>query len=256
MLTYTEPQRTPGPSASPLPRHIAVIMDGNGRWAQQRGLPRLAGHRAGTENIHRVVRATLERGVPYLTIYAFSTENWSRPREEVRGLFGILAEVIHRETSALHKQGVQIRHLGSLEGLPAPLRGSIVEAIELTKANRRLVLAVAFNYGGRREIVAAVQRIVREGLSPEEITEELVSARLSTDGLPDPDLIIRTGGEVRLSNFLIWQAAYSEYYATPTLWPDFGPEDLAEALAAYCQRQRRFGGLAGPPTQPAPLPTA
>ena len=254
MLTYTEPQRPPGPPASPPPRHIAVIMDGNGRWAQQRGLPRLSGHQAGTENIHRLVRAILERDIPYLTVYAFSTENWSRPQEEVTGLFEILRAVIHREAQALHEQGVQIRHLGSLEGVPDRLRRAILEAIELTKANRRLVLAVAFNYGGRGEIVAAVQRIVREGLSPEEVTEKAIATHLSTDGLPDPDLIIRTGGEVRMSNFLIWQAAYAEYYATPTLWPDFGPEDLAAALAAYCQRQRRFGGLAGP-TGPAPLPT-
>ncbi|MBI3953843.1 MAG: di-trans,poly-cis-decaprenylcistransferase [Chloroflexi bacterium] len=253
MATRAEPHNPPAPAAAGLPRHVAIIMDGNGRWAHQRGLPRLAGHRAGTDNIKRLVRSVLELGIPYLTIYAFSTENWNRPLEEVQGLFGILREVIDREVRALHEQGVQIRHLGRTEGIPTGLQRAISRATELTKANRRLVLAVAFNYGGRREILDAVQRLVAAGLPPAAVTEETFAAHLSTAGLPDPDLIIRSGGEVRMSNFLIWQAAYAEYYATATLWPDFGPEDLAAALRAYCQRQRRFGGLNGQgPLTPAP----
>ena len=225
-------------------------MDGNGRWARQRGLPRLAGHRAGTDNIHRLVRAVIENGIPYLTIYAFSTENWNRPAGEVRGLFRILDEVIDREAKALHEQGVQILHLGSLEGIPGPLQRAIRHAIALTKNNQRMVLSVAFNYGGRREILEAVRRLLREGLPPDALTEEVFAAHLTTGGLPDPDLIIRTGGEVRLSNFLIWQAAYSEYYATPTLWPDFGPDDLAVALSEYAKRQRRYGALASGDSEP------
>lgn len=228
-------------------------MDGNGRWAQRRGLPRLAGHRAGTENIRRLVRSVLEQGIPYLTIYAFSTENWSRPQEEVHGLFGILREVIDREAQALNEQGVRIRHLGRTEGLPSSLKRAIQAATELTRDNRLLTLSVAFNYGGRREILDAVQHIMRAGIAPDQLTEEVLSSYLGTGGLPDPDLIIRTGGEMRLSNFLIWQAAYAEYYSTATLWPDFGPPDLAEALSAYRQRQRRFGGLKTPPQHPESL---
>lgn len=228
---------------SAIPQHIAIIMDGNGRWAQQRGLPRAMGHRAGTENIRRIVQEAKALGVGYLTLYAFSTENWNRPGPEVRALMTILGEFIDRETAALHAEGVQIRHLGSLEGLSPQLQAKVRYALELTRHNTALVLAVAFNYGGRADIVQAVRAIVREGIPPEAITEAVIADHLYTRGMPDPDLIVRTAGEFRLSNFLIWQAAYAEYYSTPVFWPDFGPEDLKQAVAAYGQRERRFGAL-------------
>lgn len=239
-------QRTVSSTESaPLPRHVAIIMDGNGRWAQRRGLPRLAGHRAGTEKIHAIVECFLDCGIEYLTIYAFSTENWLRPAEEVLGLFGILEEVIHHEAFALHRLGVQVRHVGRLDGVKPSLQETIRWATDLTKDNRRMVLSVAFNYGGRRELVDAVQGIVADGVPAERIDESLLSSYLYTGDAPDPDLIIRTGGEMRLSNFLIWQAAYAEYYATPVYWPDFGPDEVHKALLAYGQRQRRFGSIAG-----------
>lgn len=226
-----------------IPTHVAIIMDGNGRWAKQRGLPRLAGHRAGTENIRRVVEVFAEYQVKYLTLYAFSTENWKRPQMEVRGLLQILSERINREVKALHEKGVRIRHLGSLDGLSEKLRQKVCSAIELTKNNTKITLSIAFDYGGRAEIMDAVKRIVREGLTPDMIDENLFSRYLYSEGLPDPDLIIRTGGEMRLSNFLLWQSAYSEHYFTPTLWPDFGKEEIEKALIAYSQRERRFGTL-------------
>jgi undecaprenyl diphosphate synthase len=224
-----------------IPTHVAVIMDGNGRWARSRGLPRLMGHRQGTENIRRVLTAAVEYGIKVLTVYAFSTENWQRPLEEVRGLMTILEQTIQREVPELHKNGVQLRHIGRLEGLSPQLQKAVRDAIELTQNNDRIILNVAFNYGGRAEIVDAVRRIIRDSRSPEDITEELVSCYLYTCGLPDPDLIIRTGGEMRLSNYLIWQAAYAEYYATEKYWPDFDKHELYLALQAYNQRQRRFG---------------
>lgn len=228
---------------SPLPRHVAIIMDGNGRWAKQRGLPRLAGHRAGTDNIRRVVECFHRYQVKYLTLYAFSTENWRRPDEEVSGLFRILAEMIDRETRALHEKNVKLYHLGRLDGLSEELQAKVHKAIELTKNNTGITLSIAFDYGGRAEILDAVRRIIKDGVPAEEITESLFSKYLYTSEVPEPDLIIRTAGEMRLSNFLIWQAAYSEYYATPTLWPDFGEEDVEKALIAYSHRERRFGGL-------------
>jgi len=218
-------------------------MDGNGRWAKQRGLPRLAGHRAGTENIHRVIECFAEHQVKYLTLFAFSTENWNRPSREVTGLLRILEEVIERETKKLHEKGVKLRHLGRLDGLSERLQQKLQRAIELTKDNTRMTLSLAFNYGSRAEIVDALKRILRQGISPESIDEALISSYLYTAGLPDPDLIIRTAGEMRLSNFLLWQAAYSEYYCTPTFWPDFDREEIEKALVAYSQRERRFGGL-------------
>lgn len=224
-----------------LPRHVAIIMDGNGRWALSRGLPRLAGHKAGTENLRRVIRSTVEFGVKYLTIYAFSTENWGRPLEEVRGLMSILEDVLDKELAELHAEGVQLRHIGRLERLSPKLQKKVLEAIELTKNNDRLVLNVAFNYGGRDEIVHAIQKIIRDGIPAEQVTDELVSQYLYTAGVPDPDLIIRTSGELRVSNFLIWQAAYSEWYVTPTYWPDFDQEEYRRALEAFAQRDRRFG---------------
>jgi undecaprenyl diphosphate synthase len=231
------------PLSSVVPQHIGIIMDGNGRWAQEHGLPRLEGHRAGTENIRRVLQACGEAGIKVVTIYAFSTENWHRPTEEVRGLIGILERVLEREVENFHREGVKLRHIGDLEGLPDGLRKSVLDAIELTKNNERMTLNVAFNYGGRAEIVRGVRRIVEDGVRPEDISEELFNHYLYTEGLPDPDLIIRTGGEMRLSNFLIWQSAYAEYYSTATYWPDFDKEELTKALGAYARRERRFGRL-------------
>lgn len=216
-------------------------MDGNGRWAISRGLPRLAGHKAGTENLRRVIRSTVEFGVKYLTIYAFSTENWGRPPEEVKGLMYILEDVIDRELAELHKEGVQLRHIGRLERLAPTLQEKVLDAVEMTKDNDRLILNVAFNYGGRDEIVNAIQHIIKDGIPPEEVTDELVGRYLFTAGVPDPDLIIRTSGELRISNFLIWQAAYSEWYVTPTYWPDFNKEEYGRALETFAQRERRYG---------------
>ena len=224
-----------------VPTHVAIIMDGNGRWASERGLPRLAGHRAGVENLRRVLRAAAEFGIGYLTIYAFSTENWERPTSEVRGLMNILEEVIDRELKELHANGVQLRHIGRLEGLKPELQQKVRQAIDLTKLNTGLVLNVAWNYGGRSEIIHAIQRILEDGLDPATIDEGVVNRYLFTADSPDPDLVIRTSGEMRVSNFLIWQSAYSEWWFTPTYWPDFGPEELRQALWAYAQRDRRFG---------------
>lgn len=228
---------------SPLPNHVAIIMDGNGRWAKQRGLPRLAGHQAGTNNVRRVVDRFNNYKIKYLTLYAFSTENWRRPDEEVNGLIHILARMIDRETKALHEKGVRLFHLGKADSLSEELQAKVNKAIELTKNNTGITLSIAFDYGGRAEILDAVRRIVRDGIRPEDITESLFSSYLYTPNIPEPDLIIRTAGEMRLSNFLIWQSAYSEYYATPTLWPDFKDEEVDKALIAYSRRERRFGGL-------------
>ena len=226
-----------------IPRHVAVIMDGNGRWARARGQPRLAGHRAGTRNIRRVLRACASSGVEVLTIYAFSTENWGRPSAEVRGLMRLLEQALTEQLAELHAEGVQIRHSGSLERVSESLSKAIQEALELTKDNQRIILNVAFNYGGRAEIMNAVRRIIADGVAAEEVNEDLFTRYLHTAGLPDPDLIIRTAGEMRLSNFLIWQGAYAEYYSTPTYWPDFDQEELRKALEAYAARERRFGRL-------------
>ena len=228
-----------------MPQHVAIIMDGNGRWALSRGKPRLAGHRAGTENLRRVIRASVEFGVKYLTIYAFSTENWGRPPAEVKGLMHIFENVIDKELDELHEEGVQLRHIGRLEKLAPKLRRKVLDAIDLTKDNDRLVLNIAFNYGGRDEIVYAVQNMLRDGISAEDVNLELISQYLFTAGIPDPDLVIRTSGELRTSNFLIWQSAYSEWYITPTFWPDFDKEEYAKALETYAQRDRRFGGVSG-----------
>ena len=226
-----------------IPRHVAMIMDGNGRWALARGLPRMAGHKAGTENLRRVIRAAVEFGIKYLTIYAFSTENWGRPPEEVRGLLNILEDVIDRELKELNQEGVQLHHLGRLEKLAPSLQEKVLDAVELTKHNERLILNIAWNYGGRDEIVQAIQRIIKEGIQPDKVTDELVGQYLYTAGVPDPDLIIRTSGELRVSNFLIWQAAYSEWYVTPTYWPDFNKEEFRRALETFGRRDRRYGGV-------------
>ena len=224
-----------------VPLHVALIMDGNGRWAIQRGLPRLAGHRAGVENLRGIITACVEFGIPYLTIYAFSTENWGRPREEVDGLLFILNEVLDKELDELNRQGVQLRHIGRLEGLSALTQKKVRQAMELTRHNQRLVLNVAFNYGGRDEIVYAIQQMMADGVRPEQVNTELVSRYLFTAGQPDPDLIVRTAGELRISNFLLWQAAYAEYYAADVYWPDFNKDELRRALEQFAQRERRLG---------------
>lgn len=227
----------------PIPRHVAIIMDGNGRWAKEHGLPRLSGHKVGTENLRRVIEIMAEYGVEYLTLYAFSTENWTRPAAEVRGLFHLLGQVIDKESKALHEKGARICHLGTLGGLDPKLQSKVRQALELTKNNRRITVCIAFNYGGRAEILEAVRRIVKEGVPAETLDEEEFRRHLYSPDVPDPDLIIRTGGDMRISNFLIWQSAYSEYFSVPTYWPDFGRGDIEKALIAYSQRQRRFGGL-------------
>jgi undecaprenyl diphosphate synthase len=229
-----------------IPTHVAIIMDGNGRWALSRGLPRLAGHRAGTENLRRIITACVEFGIKYLTIYAFSTENWGRPREEVDGLMHILEDVIDRELAEIHKEGVRLRHIGRLERLDLKIQEKVLEAIKLTKDNDRLVLNVAFNYGGRDEIICAIQKMIRDNIQPGEVTSDLVSRYLFTAGAPDPDLIIRTSGELRVSNFLIWQGAYSEWFVTSTYWPDFNKEEFRKALDTFSSRDRRYGGLSKP----------
>jgi len=224
------------------PYHVGIIMDGNGRWAKANNKMRIEGHRAGTENLRRTLTSSVEFGVKMLTIYAFSTENWKRPPFEVMGLMKILEDVIDRELGELNKNGVQLRHIGRLERLHPTIRKKVLHAIDMTKQNDRLVLNVAFNYGGRQEIVDAVQRIAQEGILADEITEDVLSQHMYTEGCPDPDLIIRTSGEFRTSNFLIWQAAYAEYYITPTYWPDFDKAEYYKALQEFSQRDRRYGG--------------
>lgn len=219
-------------------------MDGNGRWAKARGLPRLAGHRAGTDNLRRILRACVKHGIKILTIYAFSTENWGRPVEEVRGLMSILEQVIERELKELHAEGVRIQHIGRMDGISPRLQKKIRQAVELTRNNDTLVLNVAFNYGGRQEIIDAVRRIIQDGVDPERVDDALFGQYLYTAGQPDPDMIVRTSGELRVSNFLIWQGAYAEYYVTPTFWPDFDENELQQALEQYASRERRFGLIA------------
>jgi len=231
------------PSLQQVPQHVAIIMDGNGRWAIKRGLPRLAGHKAGTDNLRRIIEASVEFGVKYLTIYAFSTENWGRSSEEVEGLLRILEDVIDRELNELNKQGVQVKHIGRLERLSPQLQKKVINAMEITGDNDRLILCVAWNYGGRDEIVCAIQHMLKDGINPDDVTPELVSKYLFTAGIPDPDLVIRTSGELRISNFLIWQTAYSEWYITPTFWPDFGKEEYHRALEEFGQRDRRYGAV-------------
>jgi undecaprenyl diphosphate synthase len=218
-------------------------MDGNGRWARARGMPRAAGHRAGTKNIRRVLIEAVEIGIKALTVYAFSTENWARPKDEVNHLMRLISQGIQDELDELDARGVRILHSGRMTGVSPSLQEEIRVAVERTKDNDVITLNVAFNYGGRAEIVDAIKAIMRDGVPPEEVTEELVSQHLYTPDLPDPDLIVRTGGEFRLSNFLIWQAAYAEFYATPTYWPDFDEAELRKAVAVFQHRDRRFGKI-------------
>jgi len=224
-----------------VPNHVAIIMDGNGRWARARGLPRLAGHKAGTKNLRRIIEACVEFGIKYLTIYAFSTENWNRPEDEVQGLMNIFDDVFERELAELHRQGARLRHIGRMEGVRESMQEKIRRGENYTKNNDRLILNVAFNYGGRDEIVHAIQEMLRQGVKPEEVTDELVSEYMFTSGTPDPDLVIRTSGEMRISNFLLWQAAYAEWIFPEVYWPDFGRKELLDAICDYSQRERRYG---------------
>ncbi len=225
-------------------RHIAIIMDGNGRWASKRHLPRLAGHKAGVSALRRVVQfASDEKKVDLISVYAFSTENWGRPKPEVEGLMRLFWETIRSDVERLHRDGVRLRHLGRLYNLSPDIQRAIHESVELTKNNTGIGLNLCFNYGGRAELVDAIRQMMVDGRDPETIDEDLIASYLYTRDLPDPDMVIRTAGEMRVSNFLIWQSAYSEYYATSTLWPDFGPDDLVAALDSYYQRRRRFGLL-------------
>ena len=226
-----------------VPQHVAIIMDGNGRWATDRGLSRSDGHRAGTENVRRTIESFAQAGVRYLTLYAFSTENWERPSDEVDTLISIIQEVIGPESENLHNMGVRIRHIGSLSRLSDEMRGAIEYSTALTQDNERLTLCVAFNYGARAEILEAVRRILREGVDPETVTERSFADYLDTAGIPDPDLVIRTAGEMRLSNFLLWQSAYAEFYSTSALWPDFDAAEVDKAIDAYRRRRRKFGRI-------------
>jgi len=226
-----------------IPRHIAIIMDGNGRWAKKRGLPRLAGHRQGTENLRRIIKACVEFGIQYLTIYAFSTENWGRPEDEVRGLSQIFNDAFVNEFDELNRQGVRIIHLGQREGIGSEMMAKIDDAVEKSKTNERLTLSVGLNYGSRNEIMHAVRKIVADGIPVDQITEPLISDYLFTKGIPDPDLVIRTSGELRLSNFLLWQSAYSEWVFPDVLWPDYSREELIKSLQEYAKRDRRFGKI-------------
>jgi undecaprenyl diphosphate synthase len=242
-MPFTNGPAAPGEQSMPdkTPQHVAIIMDGNGRWALSRGLPRIAGHRAGTENLRRIFEGCGELGIKYLTLYAFSTENWGRPEEEVRGLMRILEDVIDSELEELGEQGVQLRHIGILDQLNPSLRKKVLQAVEMTKDNDKLVLNIAFNYGGRDEIVRAIRHMIEDGVPAEEVTDEKVSKYLYTRDVPDPDLVIRTSGELRISNFLIWQAAYAEWYFTDVFWPDFGKEELVKAVEEFSARERRYG---------------
>jgi undecaprenyl diphosphate synthase len=225
-------------------------MDGNGRWASERGLSRQKGHRAGAENIRRAIRAAGERGVEVLTLYAFSTENWTRPRAEVSALIRLIPRFIKNELRELHENGVRLVHIGDLSALDASIRAQVEDAIELTRNNDRMTVALAFSYGGRAEITQAVKRIIEDKVPASRVDEELVGRYLYTAPIGDPDLVIRTAGEMRLSNFLLWQSAYAEFYSTPTFWPDFDGDALDAALDAYAKRVRKFGDVAPKGKQP------
>lgn len=230
-----------------MPTHVAIIMDGNGRWAAQRGLPRFEGHRKGIEAIRRAVRLAAEFGIQYLTVYSFSAENWRRPEEEVTFLMGLLKRFVRHDLAELHSSNVRVRIIGEREGLAPDIRLLLDEAEQLTRDNTGLTLVIAFNYGGRQEIASAVRalaRKVQEGsLDPASIDMDTIGAALDTHGIPDPDLVIRTSGEQRVSNFLTWQTAYSEFVFLPVFWPDFDESSFRAAIDEYCRRDRRFGGL-------------
>jgi undecaprenyl diphosphate synthase len=250
-MTLADPRAVaPGPKGfgGAVPRHVAIIMDGNGRWAAERGLPRSEGHRRGVEAVRRTVRAALDLGIGYVTLFSFSSENWSRPPAEVDFLFGLLRFFIRRDLADLNRDGVRVRVIGERERLPGDIASLIEEAEQLTEGNRLLTLVVAFNYGARDEIARAVRRIAAEAkagtLDPDLIDQTTVAAHLDTAGMPDPDLVVRTSGEMRLSNFLLWQAAYAELVFLPIYWPDFGAEALNTAIEQFTARSRRYGGVA------------
>jgi undecaprenyl diphosphate synthase len=230
-----------------VPRHIAIIMDGNGRWAKERGRPRIAGHEQGAESVRAVTEACVELGVEFLTVYAFSTENWKRPKAEVDALWALLEHFIAQETPTLMKNGVRLRAIGRIHELPESCQRALQEAIELTAKNPATTLVLALNYSGRTEIIDTVREMCREAaagkLDADSLTEEIFTQHLYTNEYPDPDLLIRTSGELRLSNFLLWQLSYTEIYVTQKMWPDFGKEDLRDAIGEFNKRHRRFGGL-------------
>jgi len=232
---------------SSIPKHVAIIMDGNGRWAQKHHLPRLSGHEAGRKSVKEVVQAAIHHGIRYLTLYAFSVENWQRPREEVQGLMGLLRGVLREELKEMGEQGIRLRMIGRKQDLPEAVREELEVAMEDTKGNTKLNLILALSYGSRVEITEAVQAVAREVkagvLDPEAISEKTVSDHLYTREIPDPDLLIRTSGEMRISNFMLWQISYAEIHVTPVLWPDFGKKEFELALADYAARERRFGGV-------------
>lgn len=234
---------SPAKKITRFPTHVAVVPDGNGRWAEQRGLPRLAGHRAGAENMWRMIQYFTEYPIQYLTLYGFSTENWNRPVDEVAGLLTLLEEFISGKIAEIHSKGIRLNHIGRLKELPSQLQKTINDAVKLTRKNSSMILSLAFNYGGRSEIVDAVRRLIDEGIPSEKIDEKLFNSYLYTADLPEVDLVIRTADELRLSNFLIWQTAYSEYYFTKVLWPDIRKRDINKALLSYSQRERRFGRI-------------
>jgi undecaprenyl diphosphate synthase len=237
-------KKTESPS---VPRHVAIIMDGNGRWAQQHKLPRLSGHEAGRKSVKAVTMAAIDQGVRYLTLYAFSVENWQRPRDEVQGLMGLLRGVLREELAEMGREGIRLRTIGRRQDLPEAVREELEAAIEKTKTNTKLDLILALSYGSRVEITEAAKTIAREAkagtLDPEAVDEKTFAQHLYTRDLPDPDLLIRTSGEMRVSNFMLWQISYAEIYVTPVLWPDFGKKEFAAALADYAKRERRFGGI-------------
>ncbi|MDD5082966.1 MAG: polyprenyl diphosphate synthase [Dehalococcoidales bacterium] len=234
--------RPPEPT-SRLPRHVAIVMDGNGRWAAERGLPRIEGHRRGLETASEAARVFIDYGIPYLTLYAFSTENWKRPPTEVLGLFSLMVDFLDKGVSFALEHGIRFQALGHMEELPPPLQKVVSHAVEATRGCNRLTASVCLNYGARAEMLHVIRGLVLKGVPASDITEAMINAGLYTAGMPDPDLIIRTGGEQRLSNFLLWQAAYAEFYFTDTLWPDFDRNEIQKALENYSSRQRRFGAI-------------
>lgn len=246
-MTQASPEQNQNGSDTTMPEHVAIIMDGNGRWASERGLSRSEGHKHGVESVRNIVRASIELGIKHLTLYSFSSENWSRPKSEIRDLMTLLRRFIRTDLADLHKHGVRIRVIGARDGIEGDIVRLIEDAIELTSKNDGLRLTVAFNYGSRDEIARAArhlaQQVADEKISPEDITMDKFGENLDTAGLPDPDLLIRTSGEMRLSNFLLWQCAYTEFVFVDTYWPDFNKDSLEDAIATYNARERRFGGL-------------
>ena len=249
-IRQTEPadERAPGALVQSAPRHVAIIMDGNGRWALKRGLSRTQGHRRGVEAVRRIVREAIAMGIEYLSLYAFSSENWSRPADEVRELMGLVKRFIRQDLAELHEAGVRVRVIGERDDLSPDLRKMIEESEALTRDNDGMTLIVAFNYGSKDEIARAMRHVAEQvrlgAVSPEEITPSFLDAHLDTAGIPEPDLLVRTSGERRLSNFMLWQCAYTELLFVEALWPDFDGETLKEAIAEYHRRERRFGGIA------------